>query len=153
MEAERGTEEARSRPSVWPVYLVAGIIGAVSLLVLRIQLVVPWGNRVYFAGLVILYPWTMYVLFGLLTAWGLLRLRLWGWWCAVVWTIVFAAATGFDEFSREILLGATGLIQFQHIAIMSRLTLGLWVAVIVLLVWLLATRRRLFFPPKQEGAE
>jgi len=146
MSTLRDTDEGRARPSVWPVYVVAGIIGAVSLLVLRFELVLSWKTQGPFAGLLILFPWTIYVFFGLLTAWGLLRLRVWGWWCAVVWTIGFAAATGFTQPSRDILLEATGLTRFDHIATMSRLPLVLWVATIALLVWPLATRRRLFLP-------
>ncbi len=32
--------------------------------------------------------------FSIVTAYGLLRLRRWGWWCAVVWTSMFIADSG-----------------------------------------------------------
>jgi len=142
------TNEGKARPSVWPVYLAAAGLVYTSFCVIvstiRIGPVAPGG----WLGLL-----------GFLTAWGLGRLRAWGWWCAVVWTSVFTALFG---------LSAGGailhLILDLHSNGLSALSsvhpdfMLLWVylrlvelTVIVLLVWVIATRRQLFFPPKQGG--
>ncbi len=156
-----GTDEGRARPSVWPVYVAAGVIGLLS-----VQL---WYSA--FGLLVLAY--TPYAIcpalsgfFGFLTSWGLVRLRPWGWWCAVVWSIIFIALFGF-VFSEAPHLNLAAIIVYALIARLpvplmvtaAEITRGVtnpsvrWSAFIILVVVPLATRRRLFFPPKPEGEE
>jgi len=130
------TDEGRARPSVWPVYVAAAVIVAVSLeLVLRTPLGPrPQGGLTEAGKLCFLVACTI----GVLIAWGLVRLYPWGWWCAAVWTIVFLSVTGFVAFTGDV-------VDIAHCLF--------WATIWALLVWPLATRRRLFFPPKQAGEE
>jgi len=129
------TDEGRARPSVWPVYVAAAVVGVVGLTLLGIGIWFGLANEDN--GMVALG-----VLHGLLgglgvvAAWGLFRLRLWAWWCAVVWTIP-AAFTGFIAFDEE-----ANIIHYIP-----------WETIWLLLVWPLVARRHLFFPPKPEGEE
>jgi len=154
MNTDRDTDEgrelvkawfARARPSVWPVYVVAAVIGAVSIPVLF--LLVEWLRTPREEGQGVLAYWrpvlliTSIGLFGFVTAWGLVRLRLWGWWCAVVWTIMPTAVLVLicGSLLEPTDSPSLGLLVFLFVA-----PLGL--VAIVLLVWVLATRRQLFFP-------
>ena len=147
MNTLRDTAEGRARPSVWPVYLAAAVIGAVSIPVLF--LLVECLRTAAEEGEGVLVYWRPFLwitsigLFGFVTAWGLVRLRLWGWWCTVVWTSISTAVL---VLICAMLLAPTdspslGVLVFLFVA-----PLGL--VAIVLLVWVLATRRRLFFPPE-----
>ena len=88
MNTLRVTDEGRARPSVWPVYVAAAVIGLVSLChltrELRMMLIgAPLFDRdsdMFFI---------MYGLFGAMTAWGLVKLQDWGWFCTAVWTMIF----------------------------------------------------------------
>ena len=83
---------------------------------------------------------------GFVTAWGLVRLRPWGWWCAVVWVSIFAAGSAlFVSLGFFILPGPSKPDEYVD-AFLLLIT-------IVLLIRLLATRRQLFFPPKPAGEE
>ena len=150
MDTLSDTDEGRARPSVWPVYLAAAGIGVVSLLLLSAALV-TFSNS---AKLIrtsdlwdILLP--IYALLGLLTASGIIRLRLWAWWCAIVWIIICVAAS----VSLLLSMAASRGLGSRLITGAMMFSLELSVLVTLLLVWPLATRRRLFFPPKQEGEE
>ena len=81
MNTLRDTDESRPKPSVWPVYVAAAaLLGVFGLLrMMRIKLD-------FFLG--------AYVLLGVVAAVGLVRLRLWGWWCAVVWTGILIVGFG-----------------------------------------------------------
>ncbi len=142
MNTLRDTDKHRARPSVWPVYVVAAIVGSVSL-----QVVAGLFSGLYSYSPVVLPV----VLFGFVTIWGLVRLRRWGWWCGAVWTsLAIVGLVG---------LGLAFLATRRDIG--GELFLGFFVffvglpglITIALFVWVLATRRRLFFPPKQEGEE
>ena len=150
MSTLRETDEGRARPSVWPVYLTAAGIGVMSLLLLSAALVTFTGS----AKLIRTSdPWDIllpiYALLGLLTASGIIRLRLWAWWCAMVWIIICVAASGS-------LLLPMALSRWRGSYLITGVAMfGLEISVLVtlLLVWPLATRRRLFFPPKPEAEE
>ncbi len=138
MNTHRDTDEGKARPSVWPVYVVAAIVGAVSL-----QAVAGLFSGLYFNSPV--------VLFGFVTIWGLVRLRRWGWWCGAVWTsLAIVGLVG---------LGLAFLATRRDIG--GELFLGFFVffvglpglITIALFMWVLATRRQLFFPPKPEHEE
>ncbi len=148
-------DEDRARPSVWPVYVMAGVIGLCGIL----YLVAVWERnqemlmRLRDNGLLLI---TIFVVGGLpgylsiATAYGLLRLRPWGWWCAGTWTVVVGCTTG-----SGVLDGAVVVLRGPPLAscIISPELIGFllgWVLLMALLVWTLATRRRLFFPPKPE---
>jgi len=78
MNTCRDTDEGRARPSVWPVYVVVGLLGSLGLLgvalgveVLSVAPKAWWGLALFL------------MLVGALdavVAYGLLRLRRWGWW-------------------------------------------------------------------------
>ena len=146
------TDEEKARPSVWPVYAAAATIGFVSLfggLLVLPQLAHPAEVEYAVAG---------YVLFGVLTCFGVAWLRPWGWWCAVVWTIILL---------RLLTLGTPSmLLVFRYYSkahpdqpLASWLVPGLvlvlsvWGAFTALLVWPLVARRQLFFPPNPEREE
>ena len=162
MDTLRDTDEGRARPSVWPVYVAAVVVGVVSLpyLLALPPPIIPIG------------------LFGFVTIWGLSWLRPWGWWCAVVWTSIFTV--GYLLSVRICLAASASDVPLEELGILGEiLTTATWVAILVfveplngfgeavffvflgplglitiaLLTWVLATRRQLFFPPKQEGEE
>ena len=144
------TDEGRARPSVWPVYLVGVIIGLYSVGFLGYAVLFPLSASIareaasyaspealpgiqFHIALAAYAPlFAVCGLFGVVTAVGLVRLRPWGWWCAVLWIVIYAA---------YYILGV----------IAAPVPMPMWsiaacVATIALLVWPLATRRRLFFP-------
>ena len=127
------TDEGRARPSVWPVYVVAAVIGVASL-------VIALPN---FSSL--LGPRGFLVFFGLLTAYGLFRLRTWAWWCALLWTVVVAVTV-------TLVMLLVALCSGMAAAESGHSTSGWWAiamvpgfALVVLLVWPLVARRQLFF--------
>ena len=146
------TDEGRAKPSVWPVYVAKVVLVAVG------------------AGLVNsgLEGWTSYHLgtgadvlgraglqaalpvLGFVAIFGLAGLRAWGWWCAVVFTAGLAVLGGWVLLSR-IVLSSHGpdIAPITEVIVLP----AVWPAVVVLLTWILATRRGLFFPPKPEGEE
>ena len=130
MNTLRDTDEGRARPSVWPVYVAAGV------------LLISGAWTVYSAidilGALYLLP-SVWGILGLLAAFGLLARRPWGWWSAAVWTVAligFAVRSSIPQYMRV----------YGEVAPWAP-------PVIALLVWALATRRRLFFPPKPAGEE
>jgi len=122
MNTLRDTDESKARPSVWPVYVAAGVITLGS--VLYVISVITWPL----------------VLFGSVTILGIVRLRPWGWWCGVVWTGLFTILLLTQEWAGEATFAGYDFLPFSA-------------ALPFLLVWSLATRRQLFFSPKQEGEE
>ena len=64
------TDERRARPSVWPVYVAAAIIGLVSLCHLTRELRMMLIGAPLFDGDSEI-GFIMYALFGAMTAWGL----------------------------------------------------------------------------------
>jgi hypothetical protein len=91
-------------------------------------------------------PGTVWGLLGPVAAVGLLGLRSWGWWCAVVFTSIWMAVGGF--FCYAYLSGVMPATDYEFITWVL-----LWPVTVVLLVPPLATRRQLFFPPKPAGEE
>ena len=127
MNTLRDTDKRRARPSVWPVYVAAVVIAAASL----------------FFWLLIGPPGLWAALFGCVTAWGLVELDPWGLWCAAGWTVFFGTTSvytvGEGVWYGEKSVGITPT--------------ALMIAIVMLLVWSLVTRRQLFFPPKAESEE
>ena len=153
------TDEGKAKPSVWPVYVAAAIVLLVSLQVLA-RLVKPMlaDILIEYFGDVVRWSWVPYAtygFFGVVTTWGLVRPRPWVWWCVVVWSIVFVVAGGavilyvffVAGYPPETPAEATG------IALLMSLTCAGWVGATAFLTWVLATRRRLFFPPKPADEE
>jgi hypothetical protein len=83
-------------------------------------------------------------LLGFVTAIGLGKLRRWGWWCAVVWTAIYA------EYSALLLIGMAvpagePANRFPIWAILA--WCAMWLVVTALLVGLLVVLRPLYFLP------
>jgi len=150
----------RSTPSVWPVYVAAvivalhgGFLSVSSLGILAVFVAgaifgadLPAGMRgVHTVVTLIALRRFAYGLFGLLTTIGLVRLRAWGWWCAVLWTAIGA---------YHGIVSIIGLVRLPPPPVAIFVIFGVpAVVAIALVIWTLATRRQLFFPPKPEGAE
>ncbi len=140
MNTLRDTDEGKPKPSVWPVYLAAAIVGTVSLGLLALALLVGGSSfpppRLAALG---------YGLLGVIAAVGLVRLRLWGWWCAVVFMSIFAVLS---------VVGVIGAIldpaEDPNAAAFAVIIGGpvclATIALVALLVRSLGTRRQLFFP-------
>jgi len=154
MNTLRDTDEGRARPSVWPVNLAAagpGLIGLVFLilgivnLAQTVQLIFeghyaamlrlgsPWGLPFFYLGV---------GLWGIIWALGLVRLRPWGWWYAAISTGIFTASYLYVAFGFPWHEG--GAAGGAMIAMLLLAALPAFI-IIVLLVWVLATRRQLFF--------
>ena len=161
MKPLRDTDERRPRPSVWPVYVMSGIIGLFSLSFLVLPWFAPMVAHMYaeypeaFQGLSPdvhqvadmmqqLSPYAVlfgvYGLFGIATAIGVAFFRSWSWWCAIVW----GAGQLLWDFLRSV---NWPMYRGDIWGIL------ITVVLLVLLVWPLATRRQLFFPPKPEREE
>jgi len=157
MDTLSDTDEGKGKPSVWPVYVAAAVIGLVSMYLFSYAVILPvfsemlelmasagWRGQpdtqfIRFAP----YALTLFGLLGLAAVTGAVLLRSWGWWCATVWTVMFATLCVFIHV--RVLLGS-GSTE-------SLFLLPVWLVPVALIVWPLATRRRLFFPPKPEGEE
>ena len=144
------TEEGRARPSVWPVYLAAVTITVAGLMYLLPQLVILTliptvvEQSEYRAWIYIMFlAATGFGLFGVVTGIGMLRLRPWGWLCGVVFAGVWAALHGMALLGMLI---ASLEGQESAPAAGSVVLTALPLVVAVLLIVVLATRRRLFFP-------
>ncbi len=153
MNTLRDTDEGKARPSVWPVYVMCVLVGLYSLSAVGYPLVassvvrlmsppdvyqtldphmqrwVDW-HRWLLPYVALLVVWGV---FGIVAAVGAARFRPWAWWCVALWIVVFAGWWA----SRCVYLKSG--VAFACVGIA-------WTA---LIVWPLATRRRLFFPPKQ----
>ena len=161
MNTLRDTDEGKPRPSVWPVYVMSGIIGLLSLSFLVFIGLVPWWEHVYaeyperfqhlppspqqFADMLQrLVPYAplfaLYGLFGIVTAVATAELRSWGWWCAVIWLAAYFVYQIFMTVSLGMSKGSLAGIPMTT-------------ACFCLIIWALVTRRQLFFPPKPEGEE
>ena len=77
-----GAQAGRPRPSVWPVYLTAVMIGFVGLSFLTMG---------FFQATGLFRLYAVYGLFGVVTAIGVVRLRSWGWWSVLVWVAIYGA--------------------------------------------------------------
>ena len=136
MNRDREAQETRSRPSVWPVYLAAGVIVTLSLMVALIRPL---------ASLLGIIPYLLWAASGLLAACGVTRLRAWGWRCAVVWAVI---GFGWLVFACTIVL--------EHISAVSGFAwLGLalfllFPALFLLVISALVVRRCVSFPPGRQ---
>ena len=141
------TDEGKARPSVWPVYVAAVTITILGLMCMAPQFRVLTAVEQYeFAAWIYTAFWAAAVfgLFGVVTGIGMLRLRPWGWLCGVVFAGVWAVHNGIallvmtTAVSREgpELAPATNYVPFVAVNLVAG----------ILLIVILATRRRLFFP-------
>ena len=152
MNTLRDTDEGRTRPSVWPVYVAAGVIGLMTLSrIVLPALAVDWDS--FYLDPYLLVLLSIWLLFGMLTCWGLIRLRMWAWLCAALWTAVYA------YWDMVALLAAQSLWREVELvspppppANIGPFTVPAAVAIAVI-AWALATRWQLFFPPKPESEE
>ena len=153
------TDEGRARPSVWPVYLVAAVIVAVGVWLIYLWLrpsdLPPYDPRLYsrserWAHLLVEVEFWAWVLLGFVAAVGLVGLRLWAWWCAVVFTAGWALLGGVDVLDR--ITSGTRHTPYPSPAEVIPFATARLVVLALLLVPLL-TRRRLFFRTKQGRKE
>ena len=131
------TNERKASPSVWPVY-----VAVVVLLAMGTFLILAFTE-----GLVNVRHWEpdsllwgVLGLAGLIAACGLVGLRQWAWWCAVVVTAVWTILGG--VYLLDMFFSVDDIWVAAH-----------WLLTGVLIAVPLATRRQLFFPPKQAGEE
>ena len=145
------TDKPKARPSVWPVYAIAAPIGLMGLLLGLMVFSPVQGTPIesLMAAAMLGAPG----LFAIATAYGLLMLRPWGRWFAVVWTGVFTA--GCVALGVYLLMAAENadIKDAEPEATFLRLFGQVSLIMVIPFVWVLATRRQLFFPPKQEGEE
>ncbi len=158
MNTLRDTDERKARPSVWPVYVAAAVMGLGGLACLSLLV---WSTLDL--GLWPLMSLDMALLgVGLgavIGAVGLARLRRWGWWYAVVLTCISTACLA--SFVSDWVQPAppnTATTTYHapdpEVVIRELVSFGVpWLTTILVLVWVLTTRRQLFFPSKQEGEE
>ena len=158
MNTLRDTAEGRPRPSVWPAYVAAALIGGHSLLASVLFVLAIKGSLFLDVVMILLgcslaleflrlFPgflfgcllYVAWIAVGLLATWGVARLRAWGWWCAAVWIVGLLVRTSLVIRARAFPWSIAGTLYV--------LTLY------AILIWSLATRRQLFFPPKPEGEE
>ena len=146
------TGEGRARPSVWPVYVAKVVLVAVGtglahpgLEGLASYQLGTGANVLGRAGLQ-----AALAVLGFVAIVGLAALRAWGWWCAVIFTAGLAVLGGWVLLSRIVLSShRPDIAPSTEVIVIATV----WLTAIVLLMWVLATRRRLFFPPKQARAE
>ena len=135
------TDEGRARPSVWPVYVAAVVVLIVDL------------QNLFFPG--VMLTQAALGLIGVAAAIGMLLLREWGWWCGIlfagVWIVLLGMPLLWMIFDVLLTTRSHGPVPTPLASIMVFLAVCL--VPVSLLLWVLATRRRLFFPPKQEGEE
>ena len=146
MNTLRDTDEGKARPSVWPVYAMCVVIGLFSLASLaypwlerespRVGLLWPSDRLLQYVGYVGFFM--VWGVLGIVAAVGAARFRPWAWWCAGAWILIYALWR---------------LSTWPIAKPISGQMIGACVLFIGLVLWLLATRRRLFFPPKPEGEE
>jgi len=125
MNTLRETDEGRARPSVWPVYVTAAIIGVISLMFL---------GPVAISATGVFRLYAVYGLFGIVTVVGVVRLRWWGWWSALVWVAVYTAILVWGT----VLTSRLGYSQGWRVLLVFGPQVGFC-------AWFLATRRQLFF--------
>ena len=136
------THEDEDKPSVWPVYVAAGVILAFSLclsvfVIMEIRTCLWLASRDALDAIVwpmLVAPFSLYALLGLLTTMGIVLRRDWGWMCGLLWTALLALLFAF--------LLLTNAWWPEGVVVGT---------VVVLLVWVLATRSRLFFLANGEG--
>jgi len=130
-------------PDIWPVQLVALLFactGAASLGLFVVDLHLGHGLQLWPAVLPVSPVPPILAAYAILTTWGLLHLRAWGWWCAVV-LLTFATV-------------AVYVFQIRGVPLRDSLA-GLTVEVTALfaLLYLLARSRRLFFRPPSKSPD
>jgi len=163
--------EQRARPSRWPVYLAVVPIGFVAITALLLglreasyisetkgDLLFDPDSRTMSVSAPSPNMLVFYVsvgAFGVVTAYGLLRLRRWGWWCAIVWAGIFTAGAAWacraglrivlDPTRVEAEMGpmSPGFAFAYGVTVIFIFAVGLFTS--ALLTWVLVTRRRLFF--------
>ena len=154
MSTPRDTDESRSKPSVWPVYVAAGMVGVIGLNVLSLGILgglvsqdtdvegLAGGVLSGLAGAL----GALGVL-GVLVAWGLFRLRPWAWWCVVLSIFVLIW--------WPLCVGLFMFVVFPDVVRDTRMGEGFVASLVVAvpLLWALVTRQQLFFPLKPEGEE
>ena len=158
------TNEAKARPSVWPVYVAAVVVLIVGLASFAMvstfhslmSIAKETGESVpdAFFQDVMLAQATLGLL-GVVAAIGMLRLRRWGWWCGIVFTGVWIAGNVLALlgmiFAAVERAGGHGPLATPQISTIAFIVVCFVVAVLLIVV--LATRRRLFFPPKPAGEQ
>ena len=155
MNTLRDTDKRRARPSVWPVYLAAAIIVAVGVWVIYpfIGPYVFFHPRTEWADLLrsplgLVVAW---VLLGFVAAVGLVGLRPWARWYAALFAVTCTAWGGLGLSDAIVVSVFAPELAWPTADYIIEITP--WLAVAVLLVVVLVTRRQLFFPPKQESEE
>ena len=154
------TDERPAKPSVWPVYvaivvvLIAGLASIALGWVSHRLLSIAEESGESWPGAFLRNIWLAQATLGLLgvvAAIGMLRLRGWGWWCGslfagawIVGSLVPLLGSTLRVFSRE-------TVPAPHIDVI--VFEAACIVVAVLLLGVLATRRQLFFPPKQAGED
>ncbi len=146
MNTLRDTDEGSARPSVWPVYVAAVMVGVVGLLCLLSGIWVGLAsqyNNVEELAFEVLFG--LVGALGVLVAWGLFRLRPWAWWWAEAGSSVVVGSC---------LITLFGLVVLPHTrlakgadALSSSLILA------VPLLWILVRHQHWFFPPKPADEE
>ena len=129
------TDEEKARPSVWPVYVAAAVLGGAGLLTVAAGVTILFVSPEDWGWGLIAVPVGA---FHILVAFGLLRLRPWAWWCGILWLCGGGLSSLWYIFSNP------PALLYEGVSI--ALTTGLP-------VWVLATRRQLFFRPKPEREE
>ena len=146
MKPLRDTDERRPRPSVWPVYVVAGAVGVVGLSSLFIGI---WGGLANEdnGGAEFGVFFQLVGALELVVAWGLFRLRPWAWWCVVLSIFVLIW--------WPLCVGLFMFVVFPDVVRDTRMGEGFVASLVVAvpLLWALVTRQQLFFPLKPEGEE
>ena len=148
------TDEGRARLSVWPVYVAAVIVGLVSLYVsiwtagdLMYNLKEIVGGQFESLFQAIGGP------FGLLVAYGIARLRRWGWVCGWLWVPISAflwVMWGWERGCVQAMNRAAGFPDQADIG--GVIFAYVWLVAIVLLMCALLVRWQLFFPPRPARA-
>ena len=155
------TDEHKAKPSVWPVYVAAAVVLITSvglallgggILLAAEDLVGQFRAQPEFSSIFLAVA--AWGLFGVVAAIGMLRLRGWGWWCGSLFAGVWLAGSVLALLGTVLAAFPPGRVVAPRYAPTDTtvfLSAGLVVA--FLLLGVLGTRRRLFFPPKAEGEE
>ena len=153
----RDTDEGGARPSVWPVYVTSGIMvmfGAVGLymcfmMVLELPTISP--EETWTHVFLVVYM-GLYGAFGLVTAIGTSLLRPWAWRLATI----FGGLLGLSGFGflfvrvyDTLLTSEKFFLELDEVLDKTLVPLALG----AFIVWVLETRRQLFFPRKQDDGE
>ncbi len=157
MNTHSDTDEGKPRPSVWPVYVASGIIAVVGALGVLVCFVIALSfPTIPPEKTWALIPGVAYMglcgAFSLVSAIGTILLRPWAWWLATVWgyLVGLSGFAGLLDGAHEILFAPEKSPLNLHEGLDKSLLL---LALGAFVVWVLKTRRQLFFQPKPEGEE